>query len=54
MPYAKAIAAFIVPLVVSMLVPFGITADSTVVEVVNLLVLAIVTAVSVYMVPNVK
>jgi len=54
MSYAKAIAAFIVPLVVSMLVPFGITADTTVAEVVNLLVLAVVTAVSVYMVPNSK
>jgi len=54
MPYAKAIAAFIVPLVVSMLVPFGITADTTVVEVLNLLVLSAVSFIAVYMVPNSK
>lgn len=54
MAYAKAITAFIVPLVLSMLVPFGVTADTTVSEVLNLLVLAVVTGVSVYMVPNSK
>jgi len=50
--YAKAIAALITPLVISLLMPFGITETSTLSQIIEALIVAISTAVMVYVVPN--
>lgn len=50
--YAKAIAAFITPLILTLLVPFGIGADTSVSDAIYLLVAALSTALAVYFVPN--
>lgn len=56
MPYAKAIAAFIVPYVVVLLSPLGVSGDMSFEEalttVVSALVVAVTTAVSVYFAKN--
>lgn len=50
--YAKAIAAFITPTLVSFLLPLGITAETSVEQAVEILLLAGLTAAAVYFVPN--
>lgn len=53
MPYSKAIAAFIVPLVVGILAPLGISGETSVSEALTIGVTALLTAIAVYIVPNV-
>lgn len=50
--YAKAIAAFVTPTLVSFLLPLGITAETSVGQAVEMLLLAGITAAAVYFVPN--
>lgn len=50
--YAKAIAALITPLVVTLLMPLGLSEASTVAQVIEALIVAISTAVMVYAFPN--
>jgi hypothetical protein len=50
--YAKAIAAFITPLVVTLLMPLGIDETSTVAQFIEALILAVSTAAAVYFVKN--
>lgn len=50
--YAKAIAALITPLIVTLLMPLGLNETSTVAQVIEALLVAISTALMVYMVPN--
>lgn len=52
--YAKAIAALITPLIVTLLMPLGLNETSTVAQVIEALIVAISTAVMVFMVPNTK
>lgn len=52
MVYAKAIAAFIVPMIMTPLVSFGITADTTLASALEMLIVALITAASVYVLPN--
>jgi len=52
MPYAKAIAAFVVPLILTLLTPFGIGADTSVSDALYLLLTAAITGLSVYIIPN--
>lgn len=52
MPYSKAITAFITPLIVNLLLPLGITAETTVANAVAILVTAGITAIAVYVIPN--
>lgn len=50
--YNKAIVAFITPMIVTLLIPFGITGDTTISSAVNIILTAILTGVSVYLIPN--
>ena len=50
--YAKAIAAFITPTLVSFLLPLGITAETSVGQAVEILIMAGITAAAVYFIPN--
>jgi fumarate reductase subunit D len=50
--YAKALAAFLTPLVITLLMPLGINETSTIAQVIEALIVAISTAVMVYVVPN--
>ena len=50
--YAKAIAAFITPLIVTLLMPLGVDADTTIAQFIEALIMAVSTAVMVFMVPN--
>jgi fumarate reductase subunit D len=50
--YAKAIAALITPLIVTLLMPLGLNETSTVAQVVEAIVVAVSTAVAVYFIPN--
>ena len=50
--YAKAIAALVTPVIVSLLMPLGISAETPIAQVIELLILALTTAVTVYFVPN--
>jgi len=50
--YAKAITALITPLVVTLLMPLGIDETSTVAQFIEALILAVSTAIMVYVVPN--
>lgn len=50
--YAKAIAAFVTPLVLTLLVPLGIGADTTVGDAIYILIASGVTAFAVWAVPN--
>ena len=52
MPYAKAIAAFVAPLIIGVLAPLGITGDTTVLQVVEIVLMAVFTAAAVYLTPN--
>lgn len=52
MSYAKAIAGLLTPLVLTLLVPFGITGDTTVADALYLLMTAGITGAVVYFVPN--
>lgn len=52
MPYAKAIAAFITPMIVALLMPLGIDGTSTVAQLIEALIIAVTTAVTVWYVPN--
>lgn len=52
MPYAKAIAALITPLVITLLMPLGIDETSTISQVIEALIIAVSTAVMVYVIPN--
>jgi fumarate reductase subunit D len=50
--YAKAIAAFITPLIVTLLMPLGIDETSTVTQLVEAVIMAVSTALMVFFVPN--
>lgn len=50
--YDKAIVAFITPLIMSLLIPLGITGDTTVSSALNLLVTAAVTMLTVFLTKN--
>jgi hypothetical protein len=50
--YAKAIAAFVTPLIVTLLIPLGIDGDSTVTQFIEAIIMAVSTAAMVYWVPN--
>jgi hypothetical protein len=52
MPYAKAIAAFIVPFILTFLAPLGVGADTTVSDAIYLILTAVITSLTVYLVPN--
>lgn len=52
--YAKAIAAFVTPLVLTLLAPLGLGATTTLEDAIYLLITAIVTGLTVYFVPNRK
>jgi hypothetical protein len=52
--YAKAIAAFITSGLMAILIPLGINGDTTLGNAIEILVLAALTAASVYFVPNQK
>jgi len=52
MPYAKTIAAFITPLIVGLFAPIGITGETSLANALELILVAIFTAVMVYFVPN--
>jgi len=52
--YAKAVTAFITSAILYVLVPFGISEDTTLSKTIEILVLAGLTAASVYFVPNEK
>lgn len=52
MPYAKAIAALVVPIIVAPLAFLGISAETTVGTALEILIVALATAASVYWVPN--
>jgi hypothetical protein len=52
MPYAKAIAALVVPVIMYPLTLIGIRPDSTVEEAITIGVTALFTAIAVYFVPN--
>lgn len=50
--YAKAIAAFVSSALLTLLLPFGIDGDTTISKTIEILVLAGITAASVYYTPN--
>jgi fumarate reductase subunit D len=50
--YNKAIIAFITPMIVTFLIPLGLTGDSTVTELISAVVFSLSTAITVYLVPN--
>ena len=52
MPYAKAIAAFIVPFILTLVAPLGIGADTTVSDAIYLTIVAVLTATTVYFTKN--
>lgn len=52
MPYAKAVAALVTPLVITLLMPLGIDETSTVAQLVEALIIAVSTALMVFVVPN--
>jgi hypothetical protein len=52
MPYAKSIAAFIAPLVIGLFAPLGITGDTSLASALELVLVALFTAATVYFVPN--
>lgn len=52
MSYAKTIAAFITPIIVSILMPLGIDADTTVAQAIEIALVGIITAAAVYFTPN--
>lgn len=52
MLYAKAIAAFITPMIVTLLMPLGIDETSTVAQLIEGIIIAISTALAVFFVPN--
>lgn len=52
MPYAKAIAALVTPLIITLLMPLGINETSTVAQFIEAIIVAVSTALMVYVVPN--
>lgn len=50
--YAKAIAAVVTPLILTLLVPMGIGADTPLSDVIYLLVTALLTGAAVLLIPN--
>lgn len=52
MAYAKAIAAFITPFIITLLMPLGVDGDTTITQFIEVVIMAIATALTVYMVPN--
>jgi len=50
--YNKAIVAFITPLILTLLIPLGVTGESTVTEVIASIVLSLSTAITVYFAKN--
>lgn len=50
--FDKAIVAFITPVVLGWLAPFGITGETTVAQAISMLVLGATTAVAVYLTKN--
>lgn len=52
MPYAKAIAAFIVPFILTLVAPLGIGADTTVGDALYLVIVSVVTALAVFFTKN--
>ena len=52
MPYAKAIVAFITPILLAPLVVLGIEPETTVESAVSILLMAVFSALSVYFTPN--
>jgi len=50
--YNKAIIAFITPMIATFLIPYGITGETTVTELISSLVFSLSTAITVYLVPN--
>jgi hypothetical protein len=54
MLYAKAITAFVTPIILSILVPFGINGETPVMEAIDILVVTLITTLAVYFVPNRK
>jgi hypothetical protein len=50
--YAKALVAFITPLIMSLLLPLGISPETPVIQAVEVILLAIITAVAVFVIPN--
>lgn len=52
MYYAKAMTALITPLILGVLIPFGITESTQVGEAINILLTALGTSVMVYLIPN--
>lgn len=49
---AKAITAFITPLIVGLLLPLGITGDTSLSTAIEIILMALLTALAVYAVPN--
>jgi hypothetical protein len=52
--YSKAIAAFITPFILTLVMPLGLNGDSSLVSVIEAVVLSGLTSLSVYMVANKK
>ena len=52
--YSKALAAFLTPLIVTLLMPLGLDGESTVTQLVEAVIIAVSTGVMVYFVPNTK
>lgn len=52
MSYAKAIAAFITPMIVTLLMPLGVDGDTSLTQFIEVLIMGVTTAVMVYFVPN--
>ena len=50
--YNKAIAALLTPFIVTLLIPLGLTGDSSITEFITAVIFALSTAVAVYFVPN--
>lgn len=50
--YTKAIAAFITPVIIGFLMPLGIDGDTTVAQLIETLIIAVSTGITVYFVKN--
>jgi hypothetical protein len=50
--YNKAIAALITPIIVGALAPLGIHGDTTVAQALEIILMAVSTAIVVYLIPN--
>lgn len=54
MSYAKAVAAFVTPFILTLFTPLGVDGDTTTSQFIELLITAALTAVAVYFIPNKK